>query len=264
MIIDFHVHCFAEEIAERAITSLSEAAGLTPKSNGTVAGIKTSMKKAGVDKSVLLSIATKPQQTHKITQWAASVQDKNIIAFGSIHPDYEDWKDELYRLCEAGIKGIKFHPEYQEFYVDDPKLFPIYEKAAELGLIIIFHAGVDLGFPAPYHCPPERMKRVVRAFPGAKIVAAHMGGYDYWDEVECCLAGEQLYLDTSFSLHKMGREQFLRIASKHGYDRLLFATDSPWGDQSEEVERLRGMMLPNDVTEAVFGGNAARLLGLTC
>lgn len=264
MIIDFHVHCFPDEIAERAVTTLSEAANLPLKSNGTVAGIKASMKKAGVNKSVLLSIATKPQQTHKITQWAASVQDENIIAFGSIHPEYEDWRDELSKLCEVGIKGIKFHPEYQDFYVDDPKMFPIYERAAELGLIIIFHAGGDLGFQAPYHCPPERMKRVVRAFPGAKIVAAHMGGYEYWDEVENCLAGEQLYFDTSFSLHEMGREQFFRIASKHGYDKLLFASDSPWGDQSEEVERMLGLMLPKDLSEAVLGGNAARLLGLTC
>lgn len=56
----------------------------------------------------------------------------------------------------------------------------------------------------------------------------------------------------------------MRIGSKHGFDRLLFATDSPWSDQAEEVERLRGMMLPNDVLEMILGGNAARLLGLTC
>jgi len=264
MIIDFHVHCFADEIAERAVASLSQVAGLPPRSDGTVAGIKSSMKKAGIDKSVLLSIATKPQQARKITQWAASVQSEEIIAFGSIHPDSEDWEDELVRLYEAGIIGIKFHSDYQKFFVDDLKMFPIYEKAAELGFIIIFHAGVDIGLPAPYHCPPDRMKRVVRAFPGAKIVAAHMGGYDYWDEVENTLAGERLYFDTSSSLHKLGREQFLRIASKHGYDRLLFATDSPWGDQTEEVERLQSMKLPSDIEEAIFSGNALRLLGLTC
>jgi len=264
MIIDFHVHCFADEIAERAVASLSQVAGLPPRSDGTVAGIKSSMKKAGIDKSVLLSIATKPQQTRKITQWAASVQSEEIIAFGSIHPDSEDWEDELVSLYEAGIIGIKFHPDYQKFYVDDPKMFPIYEKAAELGLIIVFHAGVDIGLPAPYHCPPVRMKRVVRAFPGAKIVAAHLGGFDYWDEVEDILAGEKLYLDTSFSLYKLGKEQFLRIASKHGYDRLLFASDSPWGDQTEEVKRLQSLILPSDIEDAILGGNALRLLGLTC
>lgn len=264
MIIDFHVHCFAEEIAERAISSLSEATGLPPRSDGTVAGIRSSMKKAGIDKSVLLSIATKPQQSRKITQWASSIQDENLIVFGSIHPDSVDWEDELVCISEAGMKGIKFHPDYQKFFVDDQKLFPIYEKAADLGLIIIFHAGVDIGLPAPYHCPPDRLRRVVKAFPGAKIVAAHMGGFQYWDEVESMLAGEQLYFDTSFSLHKMDKEQLLRIALKHGYDRLLFGTDSPWRDQSEDVVRLQGMRLPADVKEAILGGNAARLLGLTC
>jgi len=264
LIIDFHVHCFPDEIAERAVRSLSEVSDLTPRSNGTVKGIKASMKNAGIEKSVLLNIATKPQQTRNITRWAASVQDESINAFGSIHPDYEEWKDELKRLNDAGIKGVKFHPDYQKFFVDDPKMFPMYEKAAELGLVMVFHAGVDIGLSPPYHCTPERMKRMVRAFSGAKIVAAHMGGFDYWDEVESCLAGEQLYLDTSFSLHKLDRQQFLRIAKKHGFEKLIFATDSPWGDQTQEVERLKGMLLPYDVTEAILGGNAAKLLGLTC
>ncbi len=264
MIIDFHVHCFPEEIAERAVATLAEKADIPSRSDGTVAGIKASMKKAGIDKSVVLSIATKPQQSKKITQWAESVQDDSIIAFGSIHPDSTEWKDEMKRICEAGLKGLKFHPEYQDFYVDDPKLFPIYEKAAEMGLIIMFHAGVDLGFQPPVHCPPFRLKKVVRTFPGAKIVAAHMGGYDSWDDVERYLAGESLYLDTSFSLDKMSREQFERLVGTHGWERLLFATDSPWKDQSEEVRILRGMNLSDKVLQAVSSGNAAKLLGLTC
>lgn len=264
MVIDFHVHCFADELAERAISSLSRAAGLLPRTDGTVAGIRSSMKKARIDKSVLLSIATKPQQSRKITQWAESVQGEDMVAFGSIHPDSGDWEDELVLIREAGMKGIKLHPDYQKFFVDDQKMFPIYERAADLGLVIVFHAGVDIGLPAPYHCPPDRLKRVVIAFPQAKIVAAHMGGYNYWDEVESILAGEHLYFDTSSSLDRLGREQFLRIASKHGYDKLLFGTDSPWSDQSEEVDRLLGMKLPACAEEAILGGNAARLLGLTC
>lgn len=264
MVIDFHVHCFPEEIAERAVAALAEKADIPARSDGTVAGIKASMKKAGIDKSVVLSIATKPQQTQKITQWAQLVQDDSIISFGSIHPDCPDWEDQIKRICDAGLKGLKFHPEYQDFYVDDTKLFPIYEKAAETGLIIMFHAGADLGFQPPVHCPPVRLKKVVRAFSGARIVAAHMGGYDSWDDVERYLAGEPLYLDTSFSLHKMSREQFDRLVGVHGYDRLLFATDSPWKDQSEEVQKLKSMNLPDDILQAVLGGNAAKLLGLTC
>jgi len=263
-VIDFHVHCFAEDLAERAVEKLASVSNLTPRSDGTVQGIKKSMKCAGVDRSVVLPIATKPQQTHKINQWAVSIQDEDIIAFGTIHPDYEDWECELDWLYSSGIRGIKFHPEYQWFYVDDERLFPIYEKAAKLGMVMVFHAGVDLGFSPPYHCMPERLRNVVRTFPDARIVAAHMGGYESWDEVERFLAGESLYFDTSFSLHKMDREQFIRIGYKHGFDRLLFATDSPWGSQYEELERLREIGLPDDILRAVLGENAVRLLGLTC
>jgi predicted TIM-barrel fold metal-dependent hydrolase len=264
MVIDFHVHCFPDDIVHRATQALSKAANLPLMSDGTVAGIKASMKKAGIDKSVVLNIATKPSQTVNITKWSSSIQDDEIIAFGSVHPDSRDWKDQLTAIKDAGLKGVKFHPEYQKFYVDDPKMYPVYEKAAELGLIIIFHAGIDLGMPAPYHCTPDRMKRVVRAIPGASIVAAHMGGFEYWDDVERYLVGEEIYFDTSFSLHEMSIGQFKRILSGHGYQKLLFASDSPWGDQYTEAERIREMELSDEARDAIMGGNAARLLGLTC
>jgi len=262
MIIDFHTHCFEDSLAERAVPTIARAAGIQARTDGTVAGIRASMKNAGIDKSILLNIATKPQQTSRINQWAISIQADDLIPFGTIHPDFENWRDELSILQKAGIKGIKFHPDYQKFYVDDQKMFPIYERAAELGLILIFHAGVDIGLPAPYHCPPQRMRHVVRSFPGAKIIAAHMGGYKYWDEVEQYLVGEELYLDTSFSLHEMSEEQFLRILSGHSYEKLLFATDSPWRSQSEEVGRIKAMALPEHVKQAILGDNAAKLLGL--
>ncbi len=264
MVIDFHVHCFPDNIAQRATEALSKAANLPLMSDGTVAAIKASMKKAGIDKSLILNIATKPTQTGKITQWSSSIQDDEIIAFGSVHPDNLDWEEQLTNMKAAGLKGIKFHPEYQNFYVDDHRMYPIYEKAAELGLIIIFHAGVDLGMPEPYHCTPDRLKRVLRTIPGAKIVAAHMGGFDYWDDVERYLVGEDIFFDTSFSLNVMSREQFIRILSGHGCQKLLFASDSPWGNQYAETERLRKMDLTEESRSAIMGGNAARLLGLTC
>lgn len=264
MIVDFHVHCFPDELAPRATAILSERSGIHPFVNGTTGAIKASMREAGVDHSVVLSIATRPQQASRITQWAASIQDDAIIPFGSIHPDSAGWKEELAAIREAGLKGIKFHPDYQEFFVDEEKLFPIYEKATELGLIIIFHAGEDIGLPAPYHCTPERLQRVVRAFPAGSFVAAHMGGFRCWDEVENFLVGENVYMDTSFSLQWMDQSRFLRILQKHGYDRFLFATDSPWSGQKEELERIRSTGMPPEKESAVLGGNAAKLLGLTC
>lgn len=262
MIIDFHTHCFPDELAMKAVPSLSEKAGIPAMLNGTLSDLKRSMEASCITGSVLLNIATKPSQAVNINNWAAQVQDGSVISFGSIHPLCEDWKNELNRIKELGIRGIKFHPEYQEFYVDDEALFPIYELAFELGLVIAFHAGVDLGFVPPYHCTPDRLDTLLKRFKGGKIVAAHMGGYKYWDEVEKHLVGKDIYFDTSYAVGIMEGEQAKRIIQNHGYNRILFGSDSPWKDQGWSVQCVKSLCLGPEIEEAIFYRNAVELLGL--
>ena len=262
MIIDFHTHCFPDELAPKATSVLAERAGIPQRLKGTVSDLKKSMKKAGIEKSVVLGIATRPTQTCKINDWSKEINDVQIVAFGSVHPDFEDWESELERIKAMGLKGIKLHPDYQDFFVDEPRMFKIYKKAFELGLIVLFHAGVDVGLPPPVHCMPAALRRVVDAFPEGNIVAAHMGGYNCWEDVEKYLSGTSIYMDTSYSLEQIGKEAFLRIAGVHGTDRILFATDSPWTDQEEEIKRLKTFGLGPETEQALLGGNAARLLGL--
>lgn len=262
MIVDFHVHCFTDELAKKAVNTLSQRAGTPPRVDGTVQGVRDSMKKAGVDYSVLLPIATKPTQTEVINNWAASVQGDGIIAFGSIHPDYTEWKKELKRIKDLGLKGIKLHPDYQLFYIDDKRMYPIYEYMFSLGLVLVFHAGRDIGLPEPYHCTPDRLYKLVCDFNGAKIIAAHMGSFSYWDDVEKYLVGTDIYFDTSYSLGCISDEQAKRIILNHGYEKVLFATDSPWTDQREEIEKLRNLKLGTEAESAIFGINACKLLGV--
>lgn len=262
MIVDFHVHCFPDEIAAKAVPKLASTAGIPARLNGTLNGIKDSMIKSGVDHSVVLSIATKPSQTETINTWTSEIQDSRITAFGSIHPGYEGWKNELKRIKDMGLVGIKFHPDYQNFFVDDENIFPIYEMAFKLDLIVLFHAGVDIGLPPPVHATPERLLRVVKAFSGARIIAAHMGSYSLWDEVESFLVGEDIFFDTSYSIDFMSTEQFKRIIEKHGYEKILFATDSPWKDQMEEIAKIRELKLESEVEKAILGLNAKKLLRL--
>lgn len=262
MIIDFHTHCFPDALAPKATAVLAERSGIPQRLEGTIKGLKASMKKAGVASSVVLGIATKPGQTCKINKWSTEINDEEIIAFGSVHPDYLHWKEELVKIKEYGLKGIKLHPDYQEFFVDEPRMFPIYEKAFELGLIVLFHAGVDIGLPPPVHCEPKRLRKVLDLFPGGKVVAAHMGGHDCWDDVEEYLVGRKVYFDTAYSLKKIGKDRFLSICNDHGYDKILFATDSPWTDQSEEIERIKSYGLGQEKESAILGGNAAELIGM--
>jgi predicted TIM-barrel fold metal-dependent hydrolase len=260
MIIDIHTHCFPDELALKAIPLLSEKAGIKSFSDGTVKQLKKSMAVAGIDISVLQPIATKPEQTKGINRWAVSVQDKNIITFGTIHPDFADWKDEIRWLTEAGIRGVKFHPEYQDFFVDDPKMFPIYEELAKAGLIILFHAGVDLGYTAPYHCTPCRLEKILDSFPNATIIAAHMGGYRYWDDVEKYLIGKNVYFDTSYALEELGNERAEQLIKAHGVQKVLFGTDSPWRDQTKEISFIRSLNLRSAEINEILGKNASRIL----
>jgi len=263
MIIDIHTHCFPDNLAPRAVPLLAEKGGISPFTDGTVACLKNSMKKAGIDFSVLQPIATKPEQTTGINRWAVSMQNGSIIAFGTLHPDYPDWKREIKWLWEAGIKGVKFHPDYQDFYVDDKKVFPIYEALAEAGMIMLFHAGKDIGYPPPYHCPPCRLRKVLDAFPGSIIIAAHMGGYENTYQVEKYLVGQDVYFDTSYSFDILGNGGMEKLIKQHGADRILFGTDSPWKDQEREVDNIRSLNLTEDEMEKILGGNAVRILKLS-
>lgn len=262
MIIDIHTHCFPDELAGRAVPLLAETAGITAHTDGTVDGLKRSMQDAGIDVSVLQPVATKPSQVRTINEWVKSIQDSEIMSFGTLHPDFTDWKDEVKRLVDMGFKGVKLHPDYQEFFIDEERMFPVYEFLFSNGFTILFHAGVDIGLKPPYHATPERFCRLLRMFPGGTIIAAHMGSFLYWDEVLELLAGEDIYLDTSYSLHRLGEERMVELIRAHGASRILFGTDSPWSSQKEEVENFLALPLDKDEQEMILSGNARTLLDI--
>ena len=184
MLIDFHTHAFPDRIAERAVRKLShDAGGLMPQSTRTLDSLREQMGLDRVDISVVLSIATSPKQQTNVNNFAIEAdRDPAFVAFGSVHPDAPDATEELERIKAAGLKGVKLHPEYQGFYADDEKMKPIYRKISELGLITVFHAGFDYGFPPPYHCMPDCLLGALKWL-DAPVVAAHWGGLDCPEEV---------------------------------------------------------------------------------
>ncbi len=264
MLIDFHTHAFADALAPRAIGSLSAASGgLTPCTDGTAAGLLRSMDQCGVDHAVMLNIATKPRQQTRINDWAAELCGERISAFGSIHPDAPDVMDELERIKALGLKGVKLHPEYQNFEVDEPRMLPIYRKIASLGLITVFHAGQDIGFMPPAKAAPDRLVRALPAFDGAPVVAAHFGGYIMWDDVLEQLCGLPLYFDTSFCFGRIQHPLAQAIVDKHTPDRILFGTDLPWSDAATEKRLIDSLDLSDDDRDKILCKNAAALLRLT-
>ncbi|MBR1724357.1 MAG: amidohydrolase family protein [Ruminococcus sp.] len=265
MIIDFHTHAFNPKIADKAIAQLEKNAGFPPLTRGRTEQLKDRMDEWGVDKSVLLSIATKPTQQTVVNNWAAKInkEEERFFAFGSVHPDAEDCCEEAERIKELGLHGIKLHPDYQRFLADDPRVDEMYECISELGLPVIFHAGLDVVSPDLIHCPPERSIKLIRRHPKLKVVLAHLGGNEQWQQVYDILSGidGEVYFDTAFTT-ACPDELMLAIIRKHGVERILFGSDCPWDSAARIAEKLLRIDLTDDERDRIFSGNALRLLGM--
>jgi hypothetical protein len=159
-----------------------------------------------------------------------------------------------------GFKGLKFHPYYKHFTLDDERLFPLYERIAARGLFAVFHTGFDIAYPPERICDPVRVRRVIDTFPTLKFVATHLGGWRDWDNARTYLIGQPVYIETSYCLHEMPAAEARAMILDHDPGRILFGTDSPWADQADELARWRALGLPGDLLAAALGGNAERLL----
>ena len=263
MIIDFHTHIFPEALAPRTIHALATRASISAYTDGTLRGLLDSMNMAGIDKSVILPVATKPSQFKTINEFAQIINNQHndrLISFGGIHPDSEDYEGELRKLKSMGFDGIKLHPDYQGVMIDDPRMMRIIECADALDFIIVTHAGEDIGMPEPVHCPPERARRVIDSLHPKRFVLAHYGAWNQWDEVYDCLAGEDVYFDTGFIFDYIDTDLFMKIYEKHAKDKILFATDSPWSDASRSVAAIQNLPISDQEKEDILGNNALKLL----
>jgi predicted TIM-barrel fold metal-dependent hydrolase len=276
MVIDFHNHFYPDKIAQKAIDKLSTDADIIAYTDGTLQGLSDDIKNAGYDLGVVLPVATAPKQVEGINTRAIQVQEQfpNLISFAAMHPDYENYKDEIFRIKELGLKGIKFHPDYQETFFDDDKMLRILDEAFKNDLIVVVHAGIDIGLPNPVHTGIEQILNVLDIFKdrAQKLVLAHTGGWGLWDEVYEKIAGRNVYMDISFSLgttikksngkiQKLIEDDILmKIVKKHGVDKILYGTDSPWGDHKMMLDKFMTLPFTKEEQDKILYQNAKKLL----
>lgn len=263
-VIDCHTHCFPDEIAERAVTRLTRAYQCVPSFDGTIAGLIGQMDAASIDISVVVPVATKPSQVRSINDWAAAVEQERVIVFGAMHPQFEDIRGEMARMKDMGIRGIKLHPNWQDFRPEDPQVFPIYESATKHEIVVQFHAGDELeAWPVPIVATPKALRQVHDAFPGMMMITAHLGGYRMWDEVEKHLLGTDVIFDMSACFPEdLPDDRYIAMIIAHGSDKVLFGSDSPCGDPVSQLERLLSLPLTDEDKESICWRNAARLFGM--
>ncbi|MDR3220523.1 MAG: amidohydrolase family protein [Candidatus Accumulibacter sp.] len=261
-VFDCHVHLYPDPLAAKAVDQLSRRFGNPPAFDGTVAGMTADLAGSGISGALNLPVATKPDQVDSINAWAAAINTGPVWSLATLHPDTPDIPAALAAVRAAGFKGIKLHPEYQTFTLDDPRVAPIWETCVDLGLFVFLHAGGERVFPDPYHTWPASIARLIADHPRLTVLAAHLGGFQMWNEAEKELVGKPILLDLSHTFFWMPNAQILRMIRNHGADRIFFGTDAPWQKPADVLKAFLGIPLTDDERRLILWDNAARLLAL--
>ncbi len=267
MRIDAHVHIFPDKICPQTIEGLAHAntdMALDYYGDGSLANAKENMIKWGIDLGILVPIATNGKQQRAVNDFAAHIQgtENHLIAFGSVYPWAPDWREELERVAELGLYGIKLHPDYQGFYMDDPKVYPLYEAISALGLPVLFHTGSDPISPGDIHACPRAVKKVAMDFPKLTIIAAHVGGLTFMREVPIDYYGHlpNLYFDTAIASRAIEPSKMRRIIDYYGSDRFIFGTDNPWSSGTYDFDYFKKVGLSKEEESLIFHRNMERIL----
>ena len=280
MIIDFHTHIFPDRIASSTVHHLACEARIHPYTDGSADALVSSMAASSVDWSVNLPVMTSGSQVEKVNASLLKkrdlFQDQHILSFGGLHPDCRNYRQVLRWLREEGVAGIKLHPAYMGIDLNDLRMMKLIEAISEEGLITIIHAGIDIGIYDHNYASVDHVLQIMKDVAPERFVLAHMGNWGCWDQVESDLAGAPLWMDTSFSLgpvtpyekikdqpivsEMLSAQDFVRICRKHGPDRILFATDSPWADQDSYVKKIQSLPFTEEEKASILGDNAEKLL----
>ena len=256
-IVDIHAHAFDEKIAVKATENLHDYYGIKPAADGRLVHLIESSKENNIDKLVLCATATKPAQVEMINDYVSTLTGKHVIGFGTLHPDFDDIDAEIERMLDLKLSGIKLHPIFQGFKIDEYRALKMFEKIGSK-LPILIHLG-DKNSNAS---SPKRLAKVMQKYPDITFIGAHLGGYSEWEDAKKYLFGKNLYLDTSSSMRFMEPKQAREIIRLHGVDKILFGTDYPLSNHKIEIECLQKLELTNDEYEKIYWKNAYKLLKL--
>lgn len=265
-IIDTHVHFYTCERTAADVKYLEGAGCILPGVEGAIEGLKKHMKLDGIDISVNAPSALSPQQAIETNRVMIKYNEaqKEVICLGTMHPGMEDAKAEAEYLSTHGIKGVKMHPQVQGFYPDDESMKKIYKACDDEGLYMLFHSGAGSEPVFDYDTiksAPKRFSGVIDSFPSLKLVLAHLGGLNMWDEAREYIIGKNLYLDTAYCTI-MPDEEIKNIIKHHGADKILFGSDFPWIKQ-KDIKTILERCVPDEAKrELIFYKNAKKLLGL--
>jgi uncharacterized protein len=259
VIIDAHNHVWPDDVARRALSG--NIPDMVYFGDGTVSGLAAVQDRDGIDRSVCLAVANTPNRVEAANRFVGSLDRSRFIPFGTVHPGLPP-ADNLASLRAHDVLGVKLHPVFQRYRLDDRALWDVL-GVLEGELPVIVHVGEGGGGDGTT-CTPAMVRAILDSFPGLDVIACHIGGYHRLEEANDHLIGTRCYLDTAWppSLADAPTERVLDMLERHGFERVVFASDWPTADPGRELAAVRALGLDDSTTDAVLGGNLARLVGM--
>ncbi len=262
-IIDSHCHIYPEKIASKAVAGTDTFYGTVAKCDGTARSLLQINSEVGIDHALVQSVATTPKQVSSINNFIAetvSRSDGKLTGLGTLHPDSADQRADVRQLAELGLRGVKLHPDIQQFKIDDYRCLKIYELCEKYGLPILMHTG-DKRYD---FSNTNRLIPILETYTGLTIIGAHMGGWSLWEEASELLAGTpNLYVDCSSTMYWVPLDKTAQIIRRYGADRVLFGTDYPMWHPRDEVEMFFQLGLGEEEMKLILSENVKKLYGLS-
>ncbi len=261
-IIDVHTHIFPDKIATRAADNIVDYYSIPRQGDGTAAGLFEGAKEFENIRFVISSAALRPDRAEIGNSYLlqCASQDERFVPLASFHPlmGIDEANNELDRAHSLGAKGVKLHPDFQHFDIDDPTAVEIYRHCAKLGLPVLFHVG-DTKSDFSH---PRRIVTVMEKVPELTIIAAHMCGYSVWDEAKKYLIGTPVYTETSEALLGMDPKGLYELINLHGIDRVMFGSDYPLWNTKFAFDGVEHCGLSEDEKDLLYAENAKKVFCL--
>lgn len=259
-VADAHAHIYPGKIAEKATANVGKFYDIPMDEVGLPHILHEEGTAAGIERFLVCSVATKVEQVESINNFIAEKCKKypEFIGLGAWHQDVTDIAGELDRIQSLGLRGIKLHPDFQRFHIDDENMLEVYAECTRRGMIVLFHTGDDrMDFSSP-----RRLANVLEKQPGFVCIAAHLGGYREWNDARAVLHGTNVYVDTSSSLFACSVEDARRSIEHFGVEKTMFGTDFPMWTPKDELERFFSMGYGEEDNRKMLYDNFAKLFSL--
>jgi predicted TIM-barrel fold metal-dependent hydrolase len=260
-IIDAHTHVFPDKIAEKVSENIGAFYGLDWYSPASAERLIQAGGEVGVCHYLVCSTATSVGQVEHINDFISRLagEHSEFTALMALHPDFENYEEELDRGIQMGLRGVKLHPDFQRFNIDEERLFPMYRAIARRGLPVLIHMGDE----RYEYSRPCRLAQLMRAVPDLTVIAAHFGGYQRWEEaLDLLPPSPNLWFDTSSSLGILSYGNAMRLIERFGVNKFMFGTDFPIWNPSLEIKKVEKLPLSENEFDLVFSENFKRLFNV--